>query len=145
MGVIMEVEEFLSRLEGVKPVDKDHWIARCPHHNDRLPSLAIARGDHVPILLHCFAGCDVDEVVGAVGLDLADLMPERQSDEDTHRTRLRTPFSPVQALRCLETEARFLFIIAADMVAGKPLDELTKDRLIQAAARIGEARRACHA
>ena len=141
----MQVEDFLSLLDGVRQVDNDRWIARCPHHNDRSPSLAIARGEHVPILVHCFAGCDVDQIAGAVGLELADLMPERQPDEDAFKTRLKVPFSPTQALRCLDTEATFLFVVAADLVAGKPIDALTKDRLIQAAARIGEARRACHA
>jgi len=132
-------------LQGVRPSGKDRWVARCPHHNDRSPSLAISRGDHVPIVVHCFAGCDVDQIAGAVGLELADLMPERQPDADGPRTARTVPFSPMQALRCLDTEATFLFIVAADLVSGKPIDTLTKDRLIQAAARIGEARRACHA
>jgi len=29
------------------------------------------------VLLHCFAGCSVHEVVGAMGMELADLFPAR--------------------------------------------------------------------
>jgi len=140
----MQVEEFLSLLSGVKQAGRGRWIARCPHHNDRKPSLAITKGDRVPILLHCFAGCDPDQIVAAVGLELSDLMPEHDPDyNDGERARLAVPFTCEQAMRCLGTEATFLFIAAADMAAGKSIDTLTKDRIIQAAARINEARRVC--
>jgi putative DNA primase/helicase len=33
------------------------WMARCPAHNDRTPSLSIADGAEGRILLACFAGC----------------------------------------------------------------------------------------
>ncbi len=140
----MDVETFLSLLKGVRATGRGRWIARCPHHNDRRPSLAITKGDRVPILLHCFAGCDPDQIVGAVGLELSDLMPERDPDfNDGERARIAVPFTCEQALRCLGIEATFLFVVAADVAAGKSLDTLTKDRLIEAASRINEARRVC--
>ena len=141
----MQLEQFLSLLRGVRRAGKGRWIARCPHHNDRRPSLAITKGDRVPILLHCFAGCDPDQVVGALGLELSDLMPERDPNfNDGERARLAMmPFTAEQAIRCLGTEATFLFVTAADIVSGKAIDSLTKDRIVEAAARIGEAKRAC--
>lgn len=139
----MDVQDLLARLDGVRQCGKDRWIARCPHHRDRHPSLAITVGDRVPILLKCWAGCDVDQIVGALGLELSDLMPDR-APEDRERGRVHQPFTPDQALRCLYTEATFLFVVASDMAAGKPLDRLTKDRVVQAAARIGEARKVCY-
>jgi putative DNA primase/helicase len=33
------------------------WIARCPAHRDRTPSLSITDTAHGGLLLHCFAGC----------------------------------------------------------------------------------------
>jgi len=138
----MNVEDFLLLLNGVKPAGKDRWVARCPYHNDRAPSLAITKGDRVPILLHCFAGCDVDQIVGAVGLELSDLMPPKDPHfRDDQRARLAVPFTPEQAIRCLWTESTFLFIAIADITRGKPLDQLTKDRMVEAAARINDARR----
>jgi hypothetical protein len=140
----MQVEEFLSRLQGVRAAGKGRWIARCPHHNDRRPSLAITKGDRVPILLHCFAGCDPDQIVAAIGLELSNLMPEKDPNfNDGERARLAVPFTCEQALRCLGTEATFLFVAAADVAGGKPLDNLTKDRIVEAASRINEARRVC--
>jgi hypothetical protein len=141
----MQVEDFLSLLKGVRANGKGRWVARCPHHNDRSPSLAITKGDHVPILLHCFAGCDADQIVGAVGLELSDLMPPRDPHfRDDQRTRIATPFTPEQAIMCLSTESTFLFVAIADITRDKPLDALTKARMIEAAARINEARRICN-
>ena len=142
----MQVEELLSLLKGVRPSGNGRWVARCPHHNDKHPSLAITKGDRVPIVLHCFAGCDPDQIVAAIGLELSDLMPDRDPDfNDSERARLAVPFTAEQALRCLSAEADFLFVIAADVLNGKPIDSLTKDRVVEAASRIGQARRICHA
>lgn len=41
------------------------WIARCPAHVDRRPSLSIAEGQDGALLLHCFAGCSFGAVLGA--------------------------------------------------------------------------------
>jgi hypothetical protein len=141
----MDVESFLALLSGVRSAGKDRWIARCPHHNDRKPSLAITKGDRVPILLHCFAGCDPDQIVAAIGLELSDLMPPKDPQfNDSERGRIAVPFTCEQALRCLGTESTFLFVAAVDIAAGKLIDSLTKDRVIEAAARINEARRVCN-
>lgn len=34
------------------------WLARCPVHADRTPSLALREGDNGRLLVHCHAGCD---------------------------------------------------------------------------------------
>jgi Protein of unknown function (DUF3631)/Toprim-like len=68
-------ERLLGRLEGVRRSGKG-WTARCPAHEDRQPSLSIAEGEDGRLLLHCFAGCPVERVVAAVGLELRDLFPE---------------------------------------------------------------------
>ena len=53
------------------------WQARCPAHDDRNPSLSITAKGNGDVLIHCHAGCDVEDVVAAVGLTLADLFEER--------------------------------------------------------------------
>lgn len=50
----------------------DRWIARCPAHDDRDPSLSIAYKSG-RILLYCFAGCSTEAVLGALGLSWKDL------------------------------------------------------------------------
>jgi putative DNA primase/helicase len=42
------------------------WIARCPAHNDRKPSLSICDADEGKILIHCHAGCDQKRVIVAL-------------------------------------------------------------------------------
>jgi len=70
----MTAAEFLERLDGVKANGKG-WQARCPAHLDDKPSLSVAEGEGGRVLLHCHAGCGVADVVGMLGLELADLMP----------------------------------------------------------------------
>ena len=51
------------------------YVARCPAHDDRHPSLSVGEGDDGRVLLHCHAGCSPEAVVGAMGLTMADLFP----------------------------------------------------------------------
>lgn len=86
----MNADELLDRLRSVKPSGQQRWMALCPAHDDtRGRSLSI-REDNGRILLHCFAGCDVVSICGAIGLELKDLMPPslargRHHDLDAHR------------------------------------------------------------
>ena len=53
--------------------DKDGWRARCPvHGGESATSLAITPVSDM-VLLHCFGGCTVDEVLQALNLQMADL------------------------------------------------------------------------
>ena len=52
----MSADALLSRLDGVKKTGHGQWIARCPAHEDRSPSLSIAEKDD-RVLVHCHAGC----------------------------------------------------------------------------------------
>lgn len=42
------------------------WIARCPAHDDREPSLSIHRSDDGKVLVRCHAGCDQQQVIAAL-------------------------------------------------------------------------------
>jgi putative DNA primase/helicase len=55
------------------------WIAKCPAHDDRGPSLSIGDGERGGVVLCCHAGCDTAAVVAARGLTMADLQPEQGS------------------------------------------------------------------
>jgi len=67
----MTAEQILSRLSGVRRSGSG-WLARCPAHEDRNPSLSICQVNG-KTLLNCHAGCDPQAVVEAVGLTLSDL------------------------------------------------------------------------
>jgi hypothetical protein len=42
------------------------WIARCPAHDDRVPSLSICDTNEGKVLVHCHAGCDQDRVIAVL-------------------------------------------------------------------------------
>jgi putative DNA primase/helicase len=42
------------------------WMARCPAHDDRKPSLSIRAANDGKVLVRCHAGCDQDRVIGAL-------------------------------------------------------------------------------
>ena len=68
------LERILERLRGVRH-SGGGWIARCPAHADRSPSLSV-REQNGRILLHCFAGCPVEAVCTALGIETKDLFAE---------------------------------------------------------------------
>ncbi|NQU26014.1 MAG: hypothetical protein HQ567_32405 [Candidatus Nealsonbacteria bacterium] len=79
------VELMLSRIPDAKRSGKG-FVARCPAHDDRRPSLSINEGDDGRALLHCHAGCTVEAICKALGLRVADLMPHGSVDTDTNRS-----------------------------------------------------------
>jgi hypothetical protein len=67
------VAAVLERLQGVKPAGQAQWMARCPAHDDRRASLSISRGEGGRCLLHCHAGCTLEAVCRAIGMEPKDL------------------------------------------------------------------------
>lgn len=51
-------------------------VAQCPAHDDRNPSLSVRRIEG-SVLLHCHAGCHVEDVLAALNLSAGDLYDER--------------------------------------------------------------------
>lgn len=136
----MTMEAFLACLEGVSSRGSDQYIARCPAHGDKSPSLSIREVDG-KVLLHCFAGCTPEEIVGALGLSLKDLF----ANSPTPRGQRPTP--KVQKLDLFDVAFRFE-MAALDRrlraervlkaVANSNSDDLSnsqRDRLMKAIAR----------
>lgn len=129
----MVVEMLLSRLAKVKVTGKGTWLACCPAHGDKHPSLTLRALDDGRILLHCFAGCGAADVMGSLGLSLEDLYPEPLAH---HKPAIRQPFSPSDVLRALRYEAGIIAIAASDIADGKEVDQ---QRIALATARIADA------
>lgn len=66
------------------------WVARCPAHDDRSPSLSIATGDDGKLLLRCHTGCSFLAIVAALRHDHGLLL-------DDDRRHDRPAPRPVQA------------------------------------------------
>lgn len=135
----MTIEMLLSRLDGVRQTAKNRWIAHCPAHHDRSPSLSVRLLDDGRILLHDFAGCGTDSVLANVGLTFADLFPDRLPAH--HFPRVRQPYNAQDVLRCLSLEVLVLVQIAAQLERGNMLNAQDRERLIVAARRFQSAER----
>lgn len=70
----MRLEEVLARFNRVKRCGSG-YKAECPAHDDKRQSLFISEKDN-KILMHCYAGCDIRDIVNAVGLQMKDLFKE---------------------------------------------------------------------
>ena len=84
----MNAANILDRLEGVRLTGDGKWIARCPAHEDRSPSLSVRECDDGRVLVHCFPGCQVGDVTAAIGLRVCDLFPPENPSERTRRLRV---------------------------------------------------------
>jgi hypothetical protein len=135
------IDKLLPHLDRVRRVREGSWSACCPHHDDRGPSLSVRELDDGRLLLHCFAGCDVEEVVNAVGLTLEDLFPPRSPDAGGGTKRERRPFSAIDLLDLAAFEASVCVMVAADMLSGKGAD---RERLLVAAGRLADVAEAAH-
>lgn len=72
------VDNFLTRLKGVRPTGNG-WDARCPCRNDdENPSLSIAEGTDGRVLVTCHRGegCSIVEICQSVGMKVMDLYPK---------------------------------------------------------------------
>ncbi len=132
----------LELLQGVKETAPGRYIARCPAHDDRSPSLSIKDGDDGRVLLHCFAGCGTEDVLSAIGLTFSDVMPERIGAEHSYKP-VRNRISPRDALATLDHESLVVAIIGADFLEHKEIDEDTWGRLAAAVQRINTTRAMC--
>lgn len=131
------IESLISRLEKVRATGPGTWLACCPAHEDRSPSLSIRESQGV-ILLHCFAGCAVDSVVSAVGMKIDDLFPPKPAVLQ-HRNPEKRSFPAHAVLQAVSTEAQLVAVAAANIANGCDLTDADRARLLLANERIGEA------
>lgn len=135
----MTAARLIERLESVQPRGPDRWVARCPAHEDRGPSLSI-RQDGDRVLIHCFAGCPALSIVESVGLTLADLFEEQSRQEYRPSQRAPRPaYSARDLLLLIDAEAEVVMLAANLLAAGEVLAAGDMERLAAARARIAKA------
>ena len=135
----MSIDNLLSRLEKVKSKGSNQWVACCPSHDDKSPSLSIREVEDGRILIHCFAGCNTQSVLASISLDMNDLFPERLGDFK----RLKRPTLPAAALSAVGLEALIVINSGTQFMNGQGLNFVERERLSLAVARIQEAINLC--
>lgn len=87
------VEVMLDRFPDARRVGAE-WLALCPHHDDRRPSFSFRENEEGAVVATCRAGCDLAQVLAAVGLTYRDLYPGDRTGWRYFRTSHRRPVPP---------------------------------------------------
>jgi hypothetical protein len=118
--------DFLTRLEKVKRTAEGEWLACCPAHDDKSPSLAVKEASDGRILVHCFAGCSFEEVCNAVSVKMEELFPDTGQRMKSEGLR-PLPWNPRTVLKALTFNAHVVAILAADIAEGRPVSPADMD------------------
>jgi hypothetical protein len=93
---VLSRTDFLSRFQlkskgQVNSQGVENFLALCPAHEDKNPSLLVGITREGRYLVHCYSGCSGADVVASVGLTLADLYPDGAIDPaaPSHRHSFR--------------------------------------------------------
>jgi hypothetical protein len=106
----MTAEAFVSLLDRPRQTSRG-WIACCPSHKDRRPSLAISDGER-GVLLKCWAGCTVEHITAAMGVSIKDLFYDTNLDTVEYRAALKQR----QAERANREQAYAVQGLASDLL-----------------------------
>ncbi len=134
----------LPRLERVRQYGRG-WRADCPLGHSSRGTLSVAVSDAGHVLMTCFAGCNLAEITGALGIVVADLFPQRKQFDLSRANRVqRRELVGMShwraALGVLATESTVIEVAASMMERGDELGVADIERVRLAAHRIHAAR-----
>jgi len=89
---IRSLNDFLSLLKGVKAGKDGEYQALCPGHNDRQASLSVREADG-KILVRCFAGCGLADILKPLHLEARDLFLDDHDSRARRRKKLVATFN----------------------------------------------------
>lgn len=84
MTPLSPLNRILERLNKVKKAGKG-YMACCPAHDDKSPSLSVREAEDGRVLVHCFGGCSARAVMEAIELELHDLFATSLDPEERLR------------------------------------------------------------
>lgn len=129
------IDRILPGLTKARQRQPGQYSACCPAHDDKGPSLSVRETPEGAVLLHCFAGCTPDEITAALGLDMSDLFPPRETPPNAPK-RVARLLTAGQALELLADESNFIAITAANIGNRVKLTQDDIDRALLSAGRV---------
>ena len=120
-------DKLLPLLKKVRQRKPGSWVACCPAHDDKSPSLYVTEADDGRALLKCWAGCTTEEICAAVGLELRDLF--------LSKSRRRTARGP--SPKAIQHEETIVRIAESLLLKGLPLSAEDQARYALARQRLG--------
>lgn len=136
----MTAADLISRLDGVRETGEGKWIARCPAHDDRSPSLSVREVNDGTILIKCFAGCDTLAVCRSIGIEIRDLFPDQYVRRVDTRARGVPRLSAAERLELIEHEITVAALVVEEIARTRIGTDEQWARLAQCSERIGRAR-----
>lgn len=132
------INNFLGRLQKCRKTGKQTWMACCPAHNDKNPSMIVTEGIDGRVLVHCFSHeCGIDSIVEAVGMEIRDLMPDNVGfHRSAPKSRL---FNAIDVLHAIRDDLTMTLIVAKDIQRGKILTTDESLSLSRAIGRVSTA------
>ncbi len=124
-------EEILARFSKVYKSGEGEYQCLCPSHNDRTASLGLKFKED-KMILNCFAGCSMEDIIGAVGLSWADVMPNNVDTEYKPEKR----FNPYSVLKATRQDLLFIAVCAGHVASGKELDKEDSEKLFNITGRL---------
>lgn len=135
------IDTVLGRLDNPKPTGRDRWRSACPScGGSNASALSIGIGDDDAVLIKCFKGCDVSQVLVAMGLEMQDLFPPGpEPGGGRPPLKRRAMVSARQAIDLIEFETLLVWTAAHNLAAGHTLKPDDLARLDVASQRIQAA------
>jgi hypothetical protein len=134
----MSADTLVSKLDGVQGRGP-RWRAICPAHESKhhTRSLSILETSDGRVLMRCFAGCAVEAICGAVGVDLSELFPPRDPrnlNYDANRPPpLRKPWTTREIAEAMEVDLTSAFLLLRKVGAGARLSKIEIQECTRAA------------
>lgn len=131
----MKADAFISRCTKARETGRGTWIACCPGHDDKNPSMTVRELEDGRVLVHCFAGCSVEEILQSVGMEFDALFPDDRPKAD-HSPSMRRPFPAADVLAALANELGVIAIIVGDVEEKREVSAADMTRLRLARQRV---------
>jgi hypothetical protein len=131
------INNLLNKLNKVKRTSTNQYIACCPAHDDKSPSLSITDKGDGKILINCYAGCGTEDVLDSIGMSFEDIMPPKVMEHKVAPIKQRVYAS--DALKVIQLEARIVIMAAYELKRNRPMTEQDLTRLELAMERINIA------
>ena len=131
----VKADALITKLSKVRSNGRGSWSACRPAHDDKHPSLAIREEADGRVLVHCFAGCDIESILNAVGLDFDALFTDQVVSNRIPPQR----WNPHHVLAAVSHELTIAYIVLSDVRRGVDVSDADLLRFDLAVLRIGAA------
>tara|TARA_R110000787_G_scaffold93444_6_gene195717 strand:- start:1064 stop:1477 length:414 start_codon:yes stop_codon:yes gene_type:complete len=127
-------QEILARFSKVYKSGDDEYQCLCPSHDDRNASLGLKFKED-KMILNCFAGCSMQDILDAIGLSWGDVMPDSKPNEYKHE---KMRFNPYAVIKASKQDILFIAVCSAHVAAGNALEKNDREKLFQITERLRE-------